>query len=69
MPLQCHVKEAFGGFQISSFAEPELNGVAIAVDGPVEIPLLPTNLDIGFINMPFAGDCSFALIEPLQQLR
>ena len=55
------------GLQVAPRGEQEVNGRAMLVDGAVEIPPLPTDLDIGFINMPFAGNGSFAPIEPLQQ--
>ncbi len=69
MALKCLAQESFGGCQIAPLAELELDRIAIAVDGAVQIPPLPTNLDIGFIKMPFAGNCSLAPVESLQQER
>lgn len=37
MPLQGWGQEALGGSQVASLAEPELHGVAMAVDSTVEI--------------------------------
>jgi hypothetical protein len=67
MPFESLAQEPFGSREIAPLAEPELHCVTVAVDCAVEIPPLSTDLDIGFINMPFAGNGSFAPIEPLQQ--
>jgi hypothetical protein len=66
MPLECLVQKPFGGRQIASFTEPELDRVPIAVDGAVEIPPLAADLDVSFIDMPLVSDRAFAAVEPLQ---
>ena len=50
-------------------AEEELDRIANAVDGAVEIRPLASNLDLGFVHMPLAGDATLAPIEALQQQR
>ncbi len=50
-------------------AEPELDRVAVAIDGAVEIFPLASDLDVSFVDMPFARYRAFALIEVLQQER
>lgn len=50
-------------------AEPEFDRVADTVDGAVEIHPLTANLDVGFVEMPFAGDGTLAAVEALQQPR
>jgi hypothetical protein len=68
MPLECLAQEPFGGSEVSPLAEPELNRVAVAVDGPVEIHPSPAHLDIRLIHMPFPADGSLAWIELLEKL-
>ncbi len=46
-------QEAFGGWQVTVLAEPELDGVTDTVYGSMEIHPLATNLDIGLIHMPY----------------
>ena len=46
MPLQGLAQELLGGRQVTPFAEPELNRIAIAVDRAVEIPPMPADLDV-----------------------
>lgn len=62
-------EEPLGRRQVAVFAEPELNGVAGAVDRAIERHPLSANLDVGLIDMPFAGDGALAPIEALQQQR
>ena len=66
MPLQCFAQEPLRGSEVSPLAEPELNGVTIAVDGPLQVPPLTAHLDIGFVDMPPATDRALAPIELLQ---
>jgi hypothetical protein len=68
MPLQGPFEEALGRRQITAFAEKELNGVPDAVDGTIQIHPLTADLDIGLIDVPFAGNGAFAPIEALKQL-
>lgn len=67
--LERLAQETLGGHQIAPFAKPELDGVTVAVDGSIEIPPLPTHLDLGFIHVPPASDWALASIELLQQER
>ena len=67
MPLEGLSQKLFGRSQIAPFAEPELNSVAMAVDGTVEIAPLAPYFDICLVDMPLSGDGSLSLIEPLQQ--
>jgi hypothetical protein len=67
MSLDRFPQEPFGGRQIAPLAEPELDCVAIAVDRPVQMPPLASDLDIRLIDMPPAGDRALAPIELLQQ--
>lgn len=68
MPFEGLAQEPFGGSQVAALAEPELDGVAVAVDGEVEIRPPPTHLDIRHIHMPFPADGSLAAIDPLETL-
>jgi hypothetical protein len=45
VPLQGLPQKAFGSGEISPFAEPELDGVTIAVDCPIEIPPLASDFE------------------------
>jgi hypothetical protein len=67
MPLERLAQNPLGRSQIAPLAEPELDRVAIAVDRPVEIPPRPADLDVSFVDVPFASDGSLACIETLQQ--
>lgn len=69
MALQGFPEEALGRQQVAMLAEPEFDRVADAVDGAVEIHPLTANLDVGFVDMPFAGDGTLAAVEALQQPR
>jgi hypothetical protein len=51
------------------FAEPELDRVAHAVDGSIEVHPAAANLDVGLVHMPLAAHRSLASIEALQQQR
>ena len=62
-------EKPLGRRQVAVFAEPELDGVAGAVDRAIEIHPLSPNLEVGLVDMPFAGDGALAPIEALQQPR
>ncbi len=67
MPFEGLAQKPFGRGQIASFTEPEFNGVAMAVDGAIEIPPLSTNFDACLVHVPIASDRTLASIELLQQ--
>lgn len=67
MSRQCLSDETPGSQQIALFSDEELDRVAQAVDGAVEIHPSTTNLHIGLIDMPFAGDGSLTIVEPFEQ--
>lgn len=60
MPLERLSQEPLGRSQVPPLTEPELNRIAVAVDGTVEIPPLSTDLDICLVDMPPPGDGSLA---------
>lgn len=63
--LQRFAEEALGCRQAAVPAEPELDRVADAVDGAVEIHPLTSDLDVGLIRMPFPGHRPLAPVEAL----
>ena len=67
MALERLAQEASGSREVAPFAEPELDGIAIAVDGAIQVVPLAADLDVCLINMPFAADGTFAPIEPLKE--
>jgi hypothetical protein len=67
--LERLAQKSLGSGQIAPFAEPELNGVAMVVDGSIEIHPSPSDFDVRFIAMPFPADGSLAPIELLKQER
>lgn len=69
MTFQCLAKEAFGCWQITVCAEEELDRVAEAVDGAVEIHPLAADFDVGLVHMPLAGNAPLVPVKALQQLR
>ena len=69
MALQRLAQKPLGRNEVSSFAEPELDRVAIAVDGSIEISLLASDFDVSLVHVPFPADASFAKIEALEQFR
>jgi hypothetical protein len=69
MPLEGLAQEPLGGREIAPLAEPELDCVAIAVDGAIEIPPLSTNFDLCFVDAPFARHWTVASIKLHQQER
>jgi hypothetical protein len=56
MPLEGLVKEALSCGQIAPFAKPELDGITIAVDSALKVHPSTADLDVRFINVPFACD-------------
>ena len=69
MPLECSREELFGGSEIAPFAEPELDGVADIVDGPVKIQPSTTNFDVRLIDVPFSADGPLPKVETFEQFR
>lgn len=67
MPLQRLAQEPLGSCQVAPLTEPELDGVAVAVDSTVEIPPLGSDFNVGLVDVLLASDGSLAPIEPLQQ--
>jgi len=62
--LECLAQDPLGRSEISPFAEPKINGIAVAVDsGALQVPPVAADLDVCLINMPFARHRSLALIE------
>lgn len=52
MPFEGLTQKPLSGSQITSFAEPELDRVAIAVDRPIELAPLAPDFDVGLVDMP-----------------
>ena len=50
MAFECLAQKPFGGGEVALLAEPELDRITIAVNGPVEISPLPTNLYEGLAS-------------------
>ncbi len=46
VPVQRRAQKPFGSNEVPSFAEPELDRIAMVVDGPVEIRPTPAHLDV-----------------------
>ena len=69
MTVQRFSHKAFGGRQITVLAEEELDRIAQAVDGAVEIRPATTNLHIGFVDMSFAGHATLAPVKTFEQQR
>jgi hypothetical protein len=67
--LECLAQKPLSGRQITSLAQPELDGVAVAVDGPVQVHPSPADFDVGLIDMPLSSDGSLASMKLLQQQR
>lgn len=66
MTLKRFAQEAFRRPEITMFAEEELDRVADAIDGLIEIDPLTANLDVGFVQVPLASDGPLASVEALQ---
>ncbi len=69
MPRKCFAQKPFRCGKVSPLAQPELDRVTIAVDGALEIPPLPANLDVSFVDVPLGSDGSLACIEAVKKLR
>jgi len=69
MPLECLAQEPLGGRQVTLLAKPGFDRVTIAVDSTTKVFPLASDLDVGFIHVPFPADASFVTIEALEQLR
>src|SRR4051812_43790681 len=69
MALECLAQKPLGRSEVSPFAEPEFNGIAIAVDSAIQMVPLVADLDVCLINMPFARYRLLAPIELFQQER
>jgi hypothetical protein len=68
MLLEGLALKPFDGSQIARLAEPELDRVAVAVDGSVEIRPASSNLDVCFIDIPFSANCTLPEVETVEQL-
>jgi hypothetical protein len=58
-----------GGLGIALGAEPEVNGLALAVDRPVQVDPAALDLDIGLVKSPRAVGRAQAGPQPLLQVR
>ncbi len=63
MPGQSLADKAFGSFQVSGFAEQELDRIAIAVDGAIQIKPFAFDLYVGLIKVPSSRDRSLSPVE------
>jgi hypothetical protein len=68
MPLERLAQKPLGGREVSPFAEPETDRVAIAIDGAIEIPPLAADLDVSLVDVPLADDGALPKVKALQQL-
>lgn len=55
-----HPEKLAGCGQIPTFRQHEIKGLAIAVNRPIQVDPLATNLELGLVNTPGAGRMSFA---------
>lgn len=69
MTFQRFADEAFGSRQVTVLAEQELDCIAHAFDGAVELHPATANPDTSFINAPLAGDRTFSPVEAFKQQR
>jgi hypothetical protein len=67
VPFQRTSKKPLCRSEITPFTEPELDRVAVAINGSIEIHPPSTGFDVGFIDMPPAGDRALSPIELLKQ--
>jgi hypothetical protein len=67
IPLERFAQEVLGRGQIAPLTEPELDRVAIPVDGAVKIHSSAAHFDIRLVDMPLAGNGSLVSIETFQQ--
>jgi hypothetical protein len=63
MAFECLAQELFGRSEGAPLAEPELDSIAIAVDGAIEIFPLAPDFDVSFVNVPLGSGSSLACIE------
>jgi hypothetical protein len=69
MARQGLAEQALGSLQVTVIAEEELNRVANAVDGAVQIRPATADLDVGFVDMALSGDPTLSTVEALEQQR
>ena len=67
MTIERLLEKALYSKQIAMFAEVELDRIAKAVDGAIEIHPLAANFDIGLVYMPLRGHSALTQIKSLQQ--
>ena len=60
------LKKRFAADRSRCFAEEELDCIPDAVNGAVEVHPFALDLDIGLVEMPFAGNGALAAIEALK---
>ena len=53
MALEGLAQKPFGRGDVAPLAEPELDRVAMAIDGTVQVRPAPADFDVGFVNVPF----------------
>lgn len=63
MSLESLAEEVLGYGETAPLAEPELDGIAIAVDGAVEIRPTPAHLDVGFVHVPLLVTARFRQLK------
>jgi hypothetical protein len=68
MPFECRPQEPLCSSEIAPFPETELNSVAVAINGSVQIHPPPANPDICLVDVPFPTNGALAPIEALKQL-
>ena len=64
---ECLADKAFGSAQFTLFAQTELNGITIAIDGAVSVQPVAFELDVRLIKVPFACDLTLPPIETFKQ--
>jgi hypothetical protein len=63
MPDRGFANEAFSCSQITIFAEVKLDRISIVIDSAVQIHPLAFDLDVGLVQVPFAGNLSLSSIK------
>jgi hypothetical protein len=69
MTFKCLAQKPFGCSEVAPLTEPELDRITIAVNCAVVISPLPTNLYVGFVDVPLGSDSSLAGVEAIQKFR
>jgi hypothetical protein len=69
MTFECLAQKPFGCSEVAPLAEPELDRITNAVNRAVKISPLPTNLYVGFVDVPLGSDSSLAGVEAIQKFR